>query len=76
LRLPTVRAALAASAIVTLAACGGATADKTGTAPAPGYPVSVPNCGTTVTVDRAPSRAVANDINTTRTCSLSVSARG
>jgi iron complex transport system substrate-binding protein len=33
--------------------------------PAAAYPVSVTNCGVKTTYDRAPARAVSNDINTT-----------
>ena len=34
-------------------------------AAAPAYPVTVASCGVAVTYDRAPTRAVSNDINTT-----------
>jgi iron complex transport system substrate-binding protein len=47
-----------------LAACGGGTPAASGSA-ASGYPVTVSSCGVRVTYDRAPQRAVSNDINTT-----------
>ena len=50
-----------------LAACGDLLAHPP-PAPRPGaaaYPVTVTNCGTPVTYDSAPTRAVSNDINTT-----------
>jgi iron complex transport system substrate-binding protein len=73
---PVVGAALAAAA---LAACGSSsssttsassasatTTQTTAAAAAPShYPVTVSNCGTPLTFDSAPTRAVSNDINTT-----------
>jgi iron complex transport system substrate-binding protein len=62
-----VTAALVASGA--LAACGSTSAGSGSTttvaAVAAGYPVTVNNCGVSVTYDRAPTRAVSNDINTT-----------
>ena len=53
-----------------LAACGSSTPTATATATASAkasskYPVTVSSCGVPVIYDRAPQRAVANDINTT-----------
>jgi iron complex transport system substrate-binding protein len=51
-----------------LAACGSSTPTATATAsakPSSAYPVTVSSCGVPVTYDRAPQRAVSNDINTT-----------
>jgi iron complex transport system substrate-binding protein len=55
-----------------LAACGGSTAGRAssaGRASAPaipaGYPVTVSDCGQSVTFDGPPTRAVSNDVNTT-----------
>jgi iron complex transport system substrate-binding protein len=49
-----------------LAGCGGSAAPSAGSSPhTAGYPVTVTSCGVPVTYDRAPSRAVSNDINTT-----------
>lgn len=51
-----------------LAACGSSTPTATATAsakPSSAYPVTVTSCGVPVTYDRAPQRAVSNDINTT-----------
>jgi iron complex transport system substrate-binding protein len=65
------RRALAAAAALlaagsALAACGsGSPAASPPGRPASGYPVTVTSCGVPVTYDRAPSRAVSNDINTT-----------
>lgn len=67
-----VAAALSGAALA-LAACGAGlsarTSSDTGSprslSAATAYPVSVSNCGSTVTVGRAPSRAVSNDVNTT-----------
>jgi iron complex transport system substrate-binding protein len=59
-----VAALLAASGV--LAACGSSssTSGSAASATAP-YPVTVTSCGVPVTYDRAPKRAVSNDINTT-----------
>ena len=52
-------------------ACPSSTTASTAAATAPtatataGYPVTVTNCGTSVTYTQAPTRAVSNDINTT-----------
>jgi iron complex transport system substrate-binding protein len=54
-------------ACAVLAGCGSSAAAPTVAAP-PGtaaYPVTISNCGTSVTYTRAPRRAVSNDINTT-----------
>ncbi|MGW6915110.1 ABC transporter substrate-binding protein [Kitasatospora sp. NPDC054939] len=55
------RTAVAAAALVLIAGCGGAgtAADgAAGTGPAPGFPVTVENCGVTTTYDRPPARVV------------------
>ncbi len=68
---PMLAAGLTAAA---LAACGSSTHTTASTNKATGsaktatsvhYPVTVKDCGTPVTFDRAPTRAVSNDINTT-----------
>jgi iron complex transport system substrate-binding protein len=67
-------AAIVAS--VSLAACGSASSSSTSTSSAAAtstaaastaahYPVTISNCGKSITFDRAPTRAVSNDINTT-----------
>ena len=57
-------AALLAASL--LAACAGTSPTaSTAASPATGYPVTVTSCGVPVTYDRAPTRAVSNDINTT-----------
>jgi iron complex transport system substrate-binding protein len=49
-----------------LAACGSGAQAASGSAiHGSGYPVTVSSCGVPVTYDRAPQRAVSNDINTT-----------
>jgi iron complex transport system substrate-binding protein len=55
------------AACAALAACGSSDAPAATSAPAyrAGYPVTVTSCGVPVTYDRAPARAVSNDINTT-----------
>ncbi len=55
-----------ATAGICLTGCG-STAAAPAAAPstAAAYPVTVSNCGTATTYDRAPTRAVSNDINTT-----------
>ena len=68
---PRARRALAISATllataVGLTACSSSTPAATTSAKAStGYPVTVSSCGVPVTFDRAPTRAVSNDINTT-----------
>jgi iron complex transport system substrate-binding protein len=67
--IPSLAAALVAASVC-VAACGsgGSTAivaQPASSAKAPAYPVTVTSCGVPVTYDRAPSRAVSNDINTT-----------
>ena len=67
-RLIATCAALAAAGL--LAGCASsssssAAATSSTTAAAAKYPVTVTNCGTSVTYDQAPKRAVSNDINTT-----------
>jgi iron complex transport system substrate-binding protein len=55
-------------ALLGLAACASSTPTATTTPsakPSSTYPVTVISCGVPVTYDRAPQRAVANDINTT-----------
>ena len=67
-RLIATCAALAAAGL--LAGCASSSSDSAAatsstTAAAAKYPVTVTNCGTSVTYDQAPKRAVSNDINTT-----------
>jgi iron complex transport system substrate-binding protein len=64
-RAPGVAALLAACTV--LAACGSSDAPTAVSSPGAraAYPVTVTSCGVPVTYDRAPSRAVSNDINTT-----------
>jgi iron complex transport system substrate-binding protein len=53
-------------AIIGLAACGSSSPTATASAkPGSSYPVTVTSCGVPVSYDRAPQRAVSNDINTT-----------
>jgi iron complex transport system substrate-binding protein len=64
-QMPLICGLVAAGAL--MAACGSAaqpaaSASRPATA---GYPVTVRSCGTPVTFDRAPVRAVSNDVNTT-----------
>ena len=65
LHLATLAGALLAAGSV-LAACGSPAAPATSSLPkaAAAYPVTVTSCGVPVTYDRAPTRAVSNDINT------------
>lgn len=65
-RMATPAMALLAACTI-LAACGSSTTPKAASSPAAhgGYPVTVTSCGVPVTYDRAPMRAVSNDINTT-----------
>jgi iron complex transport system substrate-binding protein len=55
------------AACTTLAACGSADPPTATASPKAhaAYPVTVTSCGVPVTYDRAPARAVSNDINTT-----------
>jgi iron complex transport system substrate-binding protein len=67
---PRSRRVLATSAVLLmasgLAACSSSTPAATPSArPSSKYPVTVTSCGVPVTYDRAPQRAVSNDINTT-----------
>ena len=68
-RIVAACAALAASGL--LAGCASASPSVSASssvspaAAAAKYPVTVTNCGTSVTYDQAPARAVSNDINTT-----------
>ncbi|HYB85268.1 MAG TPA: ABC transporter substrate-binding protein [Streptosporangiaceae bacterium] len=65
LHLSMLAGALLAAGSV-LAACGSPAAPATSASPASAaYPVTVTSCGVPVTYDRAPARAVSNDINTT-----------
>jgi iron complex transport system substrate-binding protein len=70
LRIPRRRlATLALLPGALLAACGTSTSNTAGTAAsatgAGHYPVTIENCGAPITFERAPTRAVANDIPTT-----------
>jgi iron complex transport system substrate-binding protein len=60
-------AAALLAACATLAACGSSGAPAAASSPTlhAGYPVTVTSCGVPVTYDRAPTRAVSNDINST-----------
>ena len=58
---PYIRAACSSSTSTSAGANASASASKT----APAYPVTVTSCGVPVTYDKAPQRAVSNDINTT-----------
>lgn len=55
------------TACTALAACGSSATPGAASpsSPHPAYPVTVTSCGVPVTYDRAPTRAVSNDINTT-----------
>jgi iron complex transport system substrate-binding protein len=68
-RMPriTVLAAALLAAASALAACSSsvAPAPQPAAKPAAAYPVTVTSCGIPVTYDKAPARAVSNDINTT-----------
>ncbi|MFF2901403.1 ABC transporter substrate-binding protein [Streptomyces sp. NPDC057966] len=58
--------ALLSAGLVLLTACGGGAGDTTAKpGRADGYPVTLKNCGRTVTVDAAPSRAVSVDQGST-----------
>ncbi|MFD7530133.1 ABC transporter substrate-binding protein [Streptomyces sp. NPDC059849] len=58
--------ALLSAGLVLLTACGGGTGDTTAKpGRADGYPVTLKNCGRTVTVEAAPSRAVSVDQGST-----------
>jgi iron complex transport system substrate-binding protein len=63
------RSAVVLLACASLAACGSSASKPASTAAARTaaghYPVTISNCGTSVTFDGAPTRAVSNDINTT-----------
>ena len=64
------RAALAAAALAvgaSLAGCGSSATPADAASPGPhhAYPVTVTSCGVPVTYDKAPARAVSNDINAT-----------
>jgi iron complex transport system substrate-binding protein len=61
--------AFALLASLLLAGCGSSTSITTATTASAGggkhYPVTITNCGTPITFDSSPTRAVSNDINTT-----------
>jgi iron complex transport system substrate-binding protein len=66
----TALAGAVATAGLCLAGCGSSAATSTSTTSTPAqaaaaYPVTISNCGMSTTYDKAPSRAVSNDINTT-----------
>jgi iron complex transport system substrate-binding protein len=56
---------LAASLLAACASTSPSASSSASAKPAPKYPVTVTSCGVPVTYDRAPTRAVSNDINTT-----------
>jgi iron complex transport system substrate-binding protein len=58
-------ALLAASLLAACASTSPAASSSASGKPTAGYPVTVTSCGVPVTYDRAPTRAVSNDINTT-----------
>jgi len=58
-------AALLAASLLAACASTSPTASSASERPTAGYPVTVTSCGVPVTYDRAPTRAVSNDINTT-----------
>ncbi|WP_330237733.1 ABC transporter substrate-binding protein [Streptomyces sp. NBC_00525] len=63
---PARSAALLTAALLLLTACGGSPPGRAGAgAKADGYPVTLKNCGRTVTVDAPPRRAVSVDQGTT-----------
>ncbi|GAA2992093.1 ABC transporter substrate-binding protein [Streptomyces drozdowiczii] len=63
---PARSAALLTAALLLLTACGGSPSERTdGAGRADGYPVTLKNCGRTVTVDAPPRRAVSVDQGTT-----------
>ncbi|MEU2026647.1 ABC transporter substrate-binding protein [Streptomyces sp. NPDC016469] len=63
---PARSAALLTAALLLLTACGGSPPDAAGDkGTADGYPVTLKNCGRTVTVPAAPRRAVSVDQGTT-----------
>jgi iron complex transport system substrate-binding protein len=63
--MPVLVALIAAGASLAGCRSSAATPGDGSAAAAAAYPVTVTNCGTAVTYDRAPRRAVSNDINTT-----------
>lgn len=72
IRLVRVATALAAAAVMPLAACTSSPSDSANppvsaepTAAANGYPVNLPNCGRTVTVESPPQRIVSLNQGTT-----------
>ncbi|MEU1366809.1 ABC transporter substrate-binding protein [Streptomyces sp. NPDC005803] len=62
---PARSAALLTVALILLTACGGGTDSTSATSGGEGYPVTLENCGRTVTVKSAPKRAVAVDQGST-----------
>ncbi|MFF7340382.1 ABC transporter substrate-binding protein [Streptomyces sp. NPDC008163] len=63
---PARSAALLTAALLLLTACGGPPSEQTdATGKSDGYPVTLKNCGRTVTVDAPPRRAVSVDQGTT-----------
>ena len=61
-------AATAFAGSLALTGCSSAAGSSTtaaSTTSSTGYPVTISNCGTSITFTKAPSRAVSNDINTT-----------
>jgi iron complex transport system substrate-binding protein len=62
LKLPSVRIATLAGAAAALCS---ALATATASAGVTHYPLTITNCGTKITFDSAPTRAVSNDINST-----------
>jgi iron complex transport system substrate-binding protein len=66
-RVPVIAVAAALLMATGLAACSSSSSSTAAPSarPSSSYPVTVTSCGVPVTYDRAPQRAVANDINTT-----------
>jgi iron complex transport system substrate-binding protein len=68
LRAASLAGALVAATVV-LAACSTSSATGAASPSSPAataaYPVTISNCGTSITFTKAPTRAVSNDINTT-----------
>jgi iron complex transport system substrate-binding protein len=64
-RAVAIPALLAVSCVLAACSSGSSTTSSPPVKAAAAYPVTVTSCGVPVTYDRAPQRAVSNDINTT-----------